>query len=242
MADVGAWVIYIRLDRSVAGLRILNAMPNGHSRTPLAELFWPKVDRSGGPDACWPWTGHRNSKGYGSTHIWSDGKWRTVGAHRVAYTLERGPIAAGLQVCHVCDNPPCCNPAHHFLGTVRDNSRDMAAKGRTGTAPGMASTRARLTDADVREIRRLRSEGMGVVAIGQRFGIHSARVSMIARGLQWKHVDGERAPADARRVSKLTPEDVAELRRLRDAGAMWKALGERFGIHPTSAKDIYQRP
>ncbi len=51
-------------------------------------------------------------------------------AHRVAYTLAFGPIQPRMVVCHRCDNGLCCNPAHLFLGTAGDNSRDMMAKGR----------------------------------------------------------------------------------------------------------------
>lgn len=90
------------------------------------ERFWAKVDKSGGPDACWPWTGCRNRQGYGATTL---GGKRT-GAHRVALALVTGPIPEGRFACHKCDNPPCCNPAHLYAGTPLDNARDSSRRGR----------------------------------------------------------------------------------------------------------------
>jgi HNH endonuclease len=97
----------------------------------LAVRLWSKVDRSGGPDACWPWLGARTSirptrPGYGELLAWGKHAY----AHRIAYHLAVGPIPEGMLVCHTCDNGLCCNPAHLFLGTARDNTRDMMAKGR----------------------------------------------------------------------------------------------------------------
>lgn len=89
--------------------------------------FWSRVDRRG-PDECWQWTGATDSHGYGQLTIHN----RHVGAHRLAYTFTVGSIPAGLCICHTCDNPPCCNPAHLFIGTMSDNLRDCAQKGRNG--------------------------------------------------------------------------------------------------------------
>lgn len=96
--------------------------------TPDAVRFWRLVDKSGGDDACWPWTGSPSTNGYGQFGI----KSRKIPAHRLAYLFHFGHIDPALLVCHRCDNPPCCNPAHLFLGNHTDNARDMIAKGRAG--------------------------------------------------------------------------------------------------------------
>ena len=90
--------------------------------------FWSKVDRSG---ECWIWTGDKMPRGYGRVRR----RDRTyVGAHRVAWEIVKGPIPAGLHVCHRCDNPPCVRPDHLFVGTASDNARDRDAKGRNSYA------------------------------------------------------------------------------------------------------------
>jgi hypothetical protein len=91
----------------------------------VEDRFWAKVNRRG-PDDCWVWTGSTDPRGYG--HIWRQG--RLVPTHRLSYELNRGPIPDGMCVLHRCDNPPCCNPSHLFLGTKADNAHDMHAKGR----------------------------------------------------------------------------------------------------------------
>ena len=96
-------------------------------RDPLVR-FWKRVAKS---DECWLWTGGLHSKGYGLFYCRPDGTtMRAVGAHRFSYELHHGPIPAGMLVCHSCDNPPCVNPAHLFLGSPKANIHDMMSKGR----------------------------------------------------------------------------------------------------------------
>jgi hypothetical protein len=109
----------------------LGASGDGDHRQPGARdigRFWEKVDRRGFFD-CWPWLGVRDHKGYGqfSTGGRAGGMH---GAHRFAVQLTGATIPAGMFVLHHCDNPPCVNPAHLYVGTNADNMRDMWARGR----------------------------------------------------------------------------------------------------------------
>ena len=90
--------------------------------------FMKYSGRADGPDDCWEWTGARNKKGYGQ---FGAGYVMYV-ASRASWIISNGEIPAGMFVCHKCDNPPCVNPAHLFLGTNRDNVMDCVSKGRHG--------------------------------------------------------------------------------------------------------------
>jgi hypothetical protein len=102
------------------------------------EGFWARVKKSEAPDDCWLWAGAVNKAGYGQ---FSKGYGCTL-AHRYAWELVNGPIPLGLQICHKCDVPPCCNPAHLWLGTQKDNMADCVAKNRIsrlGGKPGVGN-------------------------------------------------------------------------------------------------------
>lgn len=87
------------------------------------ERFWSFVEKT---DSCWLWTGAKHPKGYGIFHL----RGRTPRAHVLSWILHHGPVPRGLCVLHRCDNPPCVNPDHLFLGTPQDNTDDMTRKGR----------------------------------------------------------------------------------------------------------------
>lgn len=164
------------------------------------------VDSSGGPDACWPWQGPRFRAGYGRSghHGY---------AHRAAYENAHGPIPPGMVVRHRCDNPPCCNPAHLVLGTHAENMADMVARGRQckgarkaaimrkvaargnrhgfrrhpeACARGERSGHAKLTETDVRAIRRATGTQS---EIARRYGVSQTTVSEILRRQIWKHLE-----------------------------------------------------
>jgi hypothetical protein len=128
--------------------------------------FWNRFDRSGGPDACWPWIGASAREGYGVNESLTDlGVGRLT--HRQAYRITYGKLRRKQLVCHHCDNPPCGNPDHLFKGSHRDNTQDARRKGRlaigahhgTKTRPervhrGEGHYRTRLTDTQIEEIER----------------------------------------------------------------------------------------
>lgn len=98
-------------------------------RTDLPTRLWRRVNKNA-PNGCWEWGGWRHEHGYGRIRAVSTGKSKFLRTHRVSWAIHNGPVPVGMDVLHRCDNPPCCNPAHLFLGTDADNMNDMAAKGR----------------------------------------------------------------------------------------------------------------
>lgn len=127
---------------------------------------------------CWLWSGGHDNDGYG--HFWKDGK--TQKAHRVSYELHIGPISNGLFVCHGCDNPACVNPDHLFLGTPKDNTADMVAKGRRAISRGEANGNAKLSDAEVEAIRK---DDRFHRVIAAEYNVSRSLVSIIKRGELW---------------------------------------------------------
>ncbi len=110
---------------------------------PLTDVFWNQVEK-GNHNGCWVWIGALDTLGYG--HLTIKRKLRL--AHRVSWELANGSIPDGLHVLHHCDNPPCVNPSHLFLGTHLDNMRDMIAKGRSNfnhSKPTISISRQRRT-------------------------------------------------------------------------------------------------
>jgi len=146
-----------------------------------ASRFWSKV-RLDSRSRCWLWTAAVTKGGYGKFSV-RRSTWAF--AHRVSWSLARGPVKKGLFVCHKCDNPSCVRPTHLFLGTQRDNLRDMSAKGRS-SAPAR-----KLSDGEVRLIRRLITATRPKVNrddLAHLYSVDRRTIDRIARGDTWRHV------------------------------------------------------
>lgn len=158
--------------------------------TPLADRLVALSDRSGGPEACWPWTGsisHRDSTKhlpYGNLKF--DGRQR--GAHVWAYVLAHGePPADRPFVLHSCDNSICVNPAHLYAGTHRRNMADKVERNRQSRLPGEANPSHRLTEAQVYEIRALQGSASSA-AVGAMFEVTPSAIRFIWNRKRWGHL------------------------------------------------------
>lgn len=178
----------------------------------IEERLWENVDRSGGPDACWKWIGHENVGGYGRLSFHG----RKVLAHRLVCELSKGAFDNELCVCHRCDSPSCCNPAHLFIGTHQENMSDRNKKGRQSKGErhsakmtevacrgdahfarrhpermrrtGEQNGRAKLNPCDIKKIFELKSEGISNVKISDALGVSDTLVGLILRGKAWAHL------------------------------------------------------
>lgn len=214
------------------------------------------VDRTRGPEACWPYTGRRNPLGYGIVDVFERGTARQYRAHRVAYEMAHGPIPEGLVLLHGCDNPRCCNPAHLTPGTHGENIADMWAKGRQQKydrqVHGEEHSQARLDSALVLELRRRFAAGETGLALAAEYGVTQATAWKAIHGITWAHLPGAAVKrgqgVGARRKrdqsgernarSVLTDEEAAEIRRQAAGGMAQSQIAPIFGISQSQVSRI----
>ncbi len=146
------------------------------------ERFWKYVKKTRG---CWLWTGTVRgalNNQYGAHSV----KQKYVLAHRFSYELNKGKIPANLKVCHSCDVNLCVNPAHLWVGTQKENIKDMFLKGRQNPRNGENYGAAKLSWSKVKEMREMKKDGVKQVEIANRFNVSQGTVSMVIKNIIWK--------------------------------------------------------
>lgn len=169
-------------------------MPNAFIKDGMTreELFWSRLVRT--EYGCWEWPGRRTKAGYGGVSYYK----RMMGAHRLAWMLTNGPIPKGMCVCHTCDNPPCCNPDHLWLGTYKENVADCIRKGRripqAKRAHGEMYRQAKLSYAKVAEIRQRHAVGdVSMHQLAREYNVSYPTIYHTVKGRYWKTGYLERA-------------------------------------------------
>jgi hypothetical protein len=148
-------------------------------RQSIDERFWSKVNKT---ETCWLWTASTDPRGYGHFVIHN----RLEGAHRVAWILSNGSIPDNLWVLHRCDNPPCVNPAHLFLGTHQDNVADSTRKNRRAKPQGELHGHSTVTSEQVAHIR---AAGRGDwKKLHKQFGVSRSNFYKIWMRKSWTHL------------------------------------------------------
>lgn len=118
-------------------MTIRTGFGNWRRTRPLAHRFWEKVVKT---ESCWLWMGAKNRCGYGQLTY----QKKHITAHRASLMIHGVEIPAGMMVCHSCDNPPCVNPQHLWIGTNSDNQKDSVRKGRNVPPPSRLGVEARM--------------------------------------------------------------------------------------------------
>ncbi|SRR6266581_69653 len=150
-------------------------------------------------NGCWLWTGSTRTNGGGQKYGRTWDKGRGISAHRKSYQLAFGSIPTGLHILHKCDTPLCVNPQHLFAGTPKDNMQDCKEKGRLADPgghffdghrgkSGSANSQAKLTEAQVKEIRQLYAQGVGQHALAAQYHTTNTNISLIVLRRTWKGV------------------------------------------------------
>lgn len=148
----------------------------------ISELLTSRTGQADPFTGCMEWTGTRTVSGYGTFSLRDE----TLYAHRAAYECANGPIPEGVLIRHRCDNPPCVNPAHLLPGSDADNTRDKVTRGRH--IYGEAVPAHKLTEEQVRDIRRRHAQGELKAHLAREYGVWQKTVTKIVRRETWKHL------------------------------------------------------
>lgn len=152
----------------------------------MATKFWPYTRRE--ENGCLVWTRCLDAHGYGRVSLPC---WRTAFTHRVAWAAAGRELVEGMHCCHHCDNPPCLDIGHLFLGTDADNQHDKWAKGRGNQPPlfrGETHKMSKFTTPQIIEVVRLLELGNQYADIELATGVSVATITKVRQGTNWKHI------------------------------------------------------
>lgn len=222
----------------------------------LEQRFWEKVDKQG-EDQCWLWlaSGVTENHKYGLFYL--NEQVKSIQAHRVAWMLVNGDIPQGAYICHTCDNPPCCNPKHLFLGDPQLNVDDMVNKGRANwqkpdykatahmRARGENSGKSKMSEAQVLAFveKATSNPTVSLSVYSDEYGVSRGALTDILAGLSWGWLTGikehtsPRGKATGERVAtaKLSSTQVLEIKEAlkNNYRGLSNVLAEKYGVHKT---------
>lgn len=161
-------------------------LKNGkYIRETILEKFFEIMGIYSNSDECWEWKGRRFSNNYGCLNF----GLKNFLAHRISYEIYYGENPGNLLVCHTCDNPPCVNPKHLFLGTYKDNAKDCIDKNRKNPKIGEDKWNRKLCDEDIINIRNLyKLDGHTAKDLSEKYNVDITIIRKIANGIIWKHI------------------------------------------------------
>jgi uncharacterized protein YerC len=202
-------------------------------RKSAPERFWDRVYKT---ESCWIWEGTKDRDGYGRYHAMVNGKL-IKRAHRFAYATEKGPIPPYALVCHACDNPPCVNPDHLYLGDPATNMADRKERGHYRQPSGALVSNAILSDEKAREILK---DPRPYRLIARDYGVTASSVGKVKNRLSWKHVEGQavhykRVSPMKGRSKNLNPEIVKDIRT---SSETYSKLSQKYGVSVQTICDI----
>lgn len=203
----------------------------------MRQLLYRKIIKT--KSGCWKFKGSINKWGYGVINIGGRLNASHHNAHRISWMVHKGKIPKRMFVCHICDNRSCCNPEHLFLGTPKDNMRDMHKKGRNINLKGEECPYARLKNKDILKILKYFEKGYTNLQVAKKFNISKEHARDIKLGKNWAHI-GDRSKIKKIKSNKkiLTESIVSEIKEKFRNGARICVISREYNCKRSTIDDI----
>jgi len=196
------------------------------------KCFWSKVDKRS-PDNCWEWTATKDEFGRGLFRLGPLYK-----APRISFFLANGIDPGETDVCHTCDIPSCCNPAHLWKGTRRQNNDDRDEKGHQISHPAEEHGMVILTETQVKHVLTSPQSRRSLVL---DMGVSEVTISAIRCNRLWRHIDRSKYQQPSRSRARLTKKDILEIRDAHSRGSTYKELATKYQTDRMNITSIIKR-